>query len=102
MFLPLDPTQLIPLAQITELHLDSSATYSAASRYTQMESPIFRVIRLTSGSIYETVLTAYHEFILNGPAHVLALRVPWRRQTGGGASSYPLWRTHNHQTVRRS
>lgn len=79
MFLPLDPTQLIPLAQITELHLDSSATYSAASRYTQMESPIFRVIRLTSGSIYETVLTAYHEFILNGPAHVLALRVPWRR-----------------------
>lgn len=70
-------------------------TYSAASHYTQTESSmVFRVILLTSGSIYETVFTAYHEFVFNGPAHVLALHVPWRRQTGG-ARSYSFRKTHN-------
>jgi len=58
---------------MSEVHLDSTVTYSAASHYTQMESPVvLRVILLAPGSIYEAVSTAYHEFAFHSPAHVLA------------------------------
>lgn len=69
---------------MSEVHLDSPVTYSAASHHTEIESPVvFRVILLTSGSIDETVFAAYHELTLHSPAHVLAQQVPWGRQTGG-------------------